>query len=46
MRDGGDGTEGETKDRDERAYVTDTLSLATLATMVAIPLIAVAFAGP
>ena len=46
MRDGGDGTEGDTKDRDERAYVTDTLSLATLATLVAIPLIAVAFAGP
>jgi hypothetical protein len=32
-------------DHQERGYVTDTLSLGTLATLVAIPVIALAFSG-
>jgi hypothetical protein len=47
MRDRSGETDADAADADdrERGYVTDTLSLATLATLVAIPLIAVAFAG-
>ena len=33
------------EDEDERDYVADTLSLATLATLVAFPIVAVVFSG-